>query len=135
MSDIVIPGVNSGLNTQSIVSKLMELERIPLNRKEEERDSFENEKTIWQDLSQNISKLQDKAKELYGADNPFNERIAESSNEKVITAIANRGALEQEKEITVLQKASADRFLSDSIDEDFDVPAGSYNFTIGEEEI
>jgi len=135
MSDITIPGVNSGLNTQSIVSKLMELERIPLNRKEDELESFENEKTIWQDLSQNVSKLQDTAKGLYGADNPFNERIAESSNDKVITATASRGAVEQEKVITVLQQASADRFLSDSVDEDFDAPSGNYEFSVGDEEI
>ncbi|MBI9105220.1 MAG: flagellar filament capping protein FliD [Spirochaetales bacterium] len=135
MPDIVIPGVNSGLNTDKIVSKLMELERIPLKRKEDERDTYESEKTIWQDLSQNISKLQDTAKGLYGANNPFNERIAESSNEKVITAVASRNAVEQEKEITVLQKASADRFLSDSMDKEFDAPSGSYEFAVGDEEI
>ena len=135
MSDITIPGVNSGLNTESIVSKLMELERIPLNRKENERDSYEGEKTIWQDLSRNLTKLETTAKNLYGADNPFNERIAESSNEKVLTAVAERGALEQEKEITVLKKASADRFLSDSINEDFEAPSGTYVFSVGDEEI
>ncbi|MDC7228022.1 MAG: flagellar filament capping protein FliD [Spirochaetales bacterium] len=135
MSDITIPGVNSGLNTDSIVSKLMELERIPLERKEDERDSYKNEKTIWQDLSRDLTKLEDSAKALYGADNPFNERIAESSNERVLTAVAERGALEQEKEITVLQKASADRFLSDSIDKDFEAPSGTYTFGIGDEEI
>ena len=135
MSDITIPGVNSGLNTDSIVSKLMELERIPLNRKEEERDSYKSEKNIWQDLSRDLTKLQDTAKALYGADNPFNERVVESSNEKVLSAIAERGALEQEKEITVVKKASSDRFLSDSIDNDFKAPSGTYKFSVGDEEI
>ena len=135
MPDITIPGVNSGLNTDSIVSDLMKLERIPLTRKEEERDSYKEEKTIWQDLSRNLTKLEDNAKALYGADNPFNERVVESSNEKILTAIAERGAIEQEKEITVLEKASADRFLSDSIDEDFEAPSGTYSFSVGEDEI
>ena len=135
MSDITIPGVNSGLNTDKIVSKLMELERIPLDRKENELDTFENEKIIWQDLSRSISKLQDTAKELYGADNPFNERIVESSNERVLTAIAERGAVIQEKEITVISRARSDRFLSDSISEDFEAPSGNYAFSIGEEKI
>ncbi len=135
MSDITIPGVNSGLNTESIVSKLMELERIPLDRKEDELENYQNEKKIWQDLSKNITKLENSAKSLYGAENPFNERIVESSNEKALTAIAERGALEQEKEITVLQKASADRFLSDSIDNDYEAPSGTYSFSVGEEEI
>ena len=135
MSDITIPGVNSGLNTDKIVSKLMELERIPLDRKEDELDHFENEKVIWQDLTRTINKLQDTAKSLYGAENPFGERTAESSDEKIITATANRSAIEQEKEISVIQTASADRFLSDSVDEDFEAPSGSYAFQIGDEEI
>ena len=135
MSDITIPGVNSSLNTDKIVDGLMKLERIPLDRKESELESYENEKVIWQDLSRSLTKLEDTAKDLYGADNPFNERIAESSNEKVLTATAERGAVEQEKEITVLQQASADRFLSDSMDEDFEAPSGTYSFTVGDQDI
>ena len=135
MSDITIPGVNSGLNTDKIVDKLMELERIPLDRKENELDNFEEEKKIWQDLSRTLTRLSDSAKELYGANNPFNERTAESSNEKILTAVADRGALEQDTEITVLKKASADRFLSDSIGEDYEAPSGTYSFEVGDEEI
>ena len=135
MSDITIPGVNSSLNTEGIVSKLMELERIPLDRKESELESFESEKTIWQDLSRTLTKLSDTAKDLYGADNPFNERIAESSNEKIVTAIAERGAIKQEKELTVVKKASADRFLSDSIDKEFEAPSGTYSFSVGDQDI
>ena len=135
MSDITIPGVNSGLNTDKIVSKLMELERIPLNRKEDELKEFENEKVIWQDLTKIISKLQDTAKKLYGAENPFGERVAESSDEDILTATANRSAIEEEKKIKVLKTASADRFLSDSLSEDFDAPAGSYEFEVGDKEV
>lgn len=135
MSDITIPGVNSSLNTDKIVDKLMELERMPLDRKEDELGSFEDEKKIWQDLSRNLTKLSDSARELYGANNPFNERTAESSNEQILTATAERGAIEQEKTIKVLQKASADRFLSDSVDEDFEAPSGTYSFKVGDEEI
>ncbi len=135
MSDVTIPGVNSSLNTDSIVSKLMELERIPLTRKEGELDTYKNEKTIWQELSRKLTKLEDMSRGLYGSNNPFNERIVESSNERVLTATAERGALEQEKEITVIKKASADRFLSDSISEDFEAPSGTYTFTVGDEEI
>ena len=135
MSDITIPGVNSGFNTDKIVDKLMELERIPLDRKETELGTYEDEKKIWQDLSSNLTKLSDAAKDLYGANNPFNERTAVSSNEKVLTATAERGAIEQEKTITVLKKASADRFLSDSVDEDYEAPSGTYSFAIGDEEV
>ncbi|MDC7124277.1 MAG: flagellar filament capping protein FliD [Spirochaetales bacterium] len=135
MSDITIPGVNSGLNTDSIVSKLMEMEKIPLNRKKDDLESYENEKKIWQDLSKNLTNFEDTAKGLYGADNPFNERIVESSDEKVLTATADRGAISQDKELTVIKKASSDRFLSKSIDDKFEAPSGEYSFTIGDKNI
>ncbi len=135
MSDITIPGVTSNLGSDKIVSKLMELERIPLNRKESDLENYKNEKTIWKDLSRSLTKFSDTAKELYGSNNPFNERIAESSNERLLIASAERGALEQEKEIIVAKKASADRFLSDSIAKNYEAPSGKYSFTVGDEEI
>ena len=135
MSDITIPGVTSGLNTENIVSKLMELERIPLQRKEDELKTYETDKRIWQDLSSSLTRLQDNARSLYGSDNPFSERSAESSDERVLTASADRGAFIQEKSIRVISTAKADRFLSDSVDEDFEAPSGNYGFTVGDEKI
>ncbi len=135
MSDVTIPGVTSSYNTDSIVSKLMELERIPLERKQDELDKYENEKTVWQDISRNISKVEDAAKKLYGFENPFSERIAESSDEDVLTATVGRDAIEEQKTIKIINMAASDRFLSDSMDKDFDAPDGTYSFTIGEEEI
>lgn len=135
MSDITIPGVNGSLDVSGMVSKLMEVERIPLVRKEEELENYKNEKIIWQDINRNLSNLGDKAKSLYGSNNPFIERAVVSSNESVLTATAERGALEQEKTVRVIQKARSDRFLSSNIDENFKAPSGTYSFSVGEEEI
>ena len=124
MSDVTIPGVTSSYNTDQIVSKLMELERIPLERKQDELDKYENEKTVWQDISRSISKVEDSAKKLYGFENPFSERIAESSDEDVLTATVGRDAIEEQKTIKIIKMAASDRFLSDSMQKDFDAPEG-----------
>lgn len=43
MSDLIIPGVTSKYNTDKMIEKLMEVERIPLNRLEDTKKTF-NEK-------------------------------------------------------------------------------------------
>ena len=135
MSDISIPGVSSKYNTQKIIEDLMKVERIPLQRMEERKDKFETQKKTWQEFNREFTSLRDSAKKLYGHENPFNERIASSSNDSIATATASREAVEESRDIKVLQIATADRFLSKSVSKDFEVPAGTYTFTVGEEDV
>ena len=91
-------------------------------------------KKVWQDLSVRMSRLQDSAKLLYGFENPFSNKVATSENESILTATATREAVEEVKEFTVIQTAKADRFMSDSLSNDFEVDDGIFTFQIGEEE-
>jgi len=72
---------------------------------------------------------------LFSFQNPFNERIGRSSDSNIITATANREAIEQSMRFTVRQVASADRFLSQPLDERTRIEAGDYIFTVGNDEI
>ncbi|MBN1647712.1 MAG: flagellar filament capping protein FliD [Spirochaetales bacterium] len=137
MSDISIPGVagSSKYNTSEIIKKLMEAERIPLTRMEEKVDQLELQKKTWQDLNRQIVELRSSSKYLWSFENPFNDRIASSSDENVLTATATREAIQEDLEFTVLQTAKGDRYVSDSIDTKYSVPAGNYRFVIGEKEI
>ena len=56
---------------------------------------------------------------MYGFENPFNARIAESSEEAVLTATATREAVEDSYEFIIKQAASGDKFISNSITNDF----------------
>lgn len=135
MSDLTIPGVTSNIDTDKIINALMEPERVKLENVQKEVDELNNEKKIWQDISVRLSRLQDSAKDLYGFDNPFNNKTAISNNESILTATATRDAVEEIKEFTIHQTAKADRFMSDSLSADFEVDAGIFKFRIGEEEI
>jgi len=53
----------------------------------------------------------------------------------VLTANATREATEREYSFTVKQTAAADRYLSAPLDERMQVEAGTYNFTVGSEDI
>ena len=83
MSDITIPGVTSKVDTKSMIDALMDVERVKLARKEDEVQALKNEKKVWQDINVRLSKLQGAAKNLFGFQNPFNEKIAESADDTV----------------------------------------------------
>ncbi len=132
MSDVSIPGVTSKYDTQKLVEDLMKLERIPKVRAEENLKQVELQKKTWLDVNRRLVSLRESARALFSFQNPFNERVATSSDEKVLTASATREAVEETKTFTVKQIASADRFMSSQLPENYKVPSGNYVFTVGE---
>jgi len=135
MSDISIPGVSSRFNTDQMIERLMEVERVPLTRMEEQLSAFKDQKSYWQELNRSVSRLRDNARSLYSFQNPFLNRRAVSSDENILTASASRDAVEEKKQLVVVQVAAADRFLSSPLTMDYRVPSGSYIFTVGEKSV
>ena len=135
MSDFAIPGVSSKYNTDKIIKALMDAERITLVRMESDLDAFKDRKTVWLGLNTKISGLKDSARDLYGFQNPFNEKIAGSSDESILTATASRTAIEEKKKVQVKQIAAPDRFISKSLPGDFTPEKGLYRFQVGDEEV
>jgi flagellar hook-associated protein 2 len=135
MSDIYVPGVKSRLNTEKIVEDLMKIERVPKERAEKNVERLETEKTYWQDMGRRMTALRESARSLYSFQNPFNERVVNSSDELALTGTATREAVEQERYFAIRQVAQADRFLSSPLDDNYKVDAGIYAFTVGTSEI
>jgi flagellar hook-associated protein 2 len=135
MSDVYIPGVRSRFNTDQIVEDLMRLEQVPRDRVQRNIDSLQVQRGYWQEVGRRVNSLRESARLLYSFQNPFNERIANSADSSVISASATREAAEQSFTFTVKQVASADRFLSQPLDERYRVEAGTYIFTVGTDEI
>ncbi|MCQ2981434.1 MAG: flagellar filament capping protein FliD [Treponemataceae bacterium] len=135
MADISIPGVNSKYGTNDTIAKLMEAERIPLTREEQNLESLKDQQNTWRGVNRVMSQLRESCRTLYSFDNPFNNKLAESSDEASITASPARNATIESFNISVENIATADRFLSKEIDKDFEVPAGTYSFTVNEKTI
>jgi flagellar hook-associated protein 2 len=135
MSDLSIPGVGDKYGTQKIIDALMNAKREPLTRMQKELQLEQQPKTAWQDVTRRLSGLRDTARFLFSFQNPFNDRVATSSDEKTLTATATRQALEETKKILVKQVATADRFLSQPLPRDFAVDAGHYAFRVGDKEV
>jgi flagellar hook-associated protein 2 len=135
MSDLSIPGVTDKYNTQKIIDALMTAKREPLTRMQKELELEQQRKTAWQDITRKLSGLRDTARFLFSFQNPFNDRVAVSSDEKTLVATATRQATEETKKILVKQVATADRFLSQSLPRDFTVDPGQYTFHVGDKEV
>jgi len=130
-----IPGVSSKYDSEETIEKLLEAESIPLARMEREKQTYKSQKRAWLSLNQRMTAVRETAGNLYGFQNPFNNRIAGSSDESILTATADRTAVEDEVSILVKRVAGADRFISGSLPKDYKAPAGTYRFRVGEEEI
>jgi flagellar hook-associated protein 2 len=135
MSDLTIPGVTSKVDTAKMIDALMEPKRAQLEKKKEQVQSLKDQKKIWQDLREDISRLQESSKELYGFKNPFNEKLAVSSDETILRATVSREADFGERKITVKKVARGDKFVSRSLSKKFRVAPGVYRFRVGEKEV
>jgi len=132
---LTIPGVTDRYKTNDLVDSLMEVERIPLKREEEALEGYKKQQGAWRDVNQKMSTLRESVKTLYSFENPFNNKLASSSEESAVTVDAGREAEYGSFKIDVIQPATADRFLSADIDSDTKVKAGKYTFSAGEKKI
>jgi flagellar hook-associated protein 2 len=135
VADIYVPGVRSRFDTNKLIEDLMQVERIPRNRVEENVTALESQKTYWQDLGRRMSSVRESARALFSFQNPFSERLAVSDNPSVLTASANSESSETEHFFTVKQIAEADRFMSLPLASDYKVAAGDYRLTAGSSEV
>ena len=103
MSDLSIPGVTDKYNTQKVIDALMAAKREPLTRMQTQLTAEQKKKTVWQDITRKVSGLRDTARTLYGFQNPFNDRVAASSDDRTLTGTATRQAVEETKKILVLR--------------------------------
>lgn len=127
-----IPGVTSKYDTQKLIEELMKVERIPKDRAEARLKQLELQRSVWLDINRRFISLREKARNLFSFQNPFNDRIAKSSNEQALTATATRQASNETHLISIKQVATADRFMSDRLSKDYSVASGLYTFGIGD---
>lgn len=135
MADINIPGVTDKYKTNDLVAALVAEARLPLTREETKLETYKSEQESWRTVNKNMSALRESVRSLYSFDNPFNQKIASSTEENAITADPGRDANLESFKIEVLTVASADRFLSSEINKEDLVPEGKYTYIVGDKTI
>jgi len=132
---ISIPGVTDKYNTKDMIESLMAVERKPLDREKETLETYKSQQSAWRDVNQRMSALRESVKTLYSFENPFNNKLASSTDENAITADASREAEYGSFKVDVINPATADRFLGGDIDKNMNVPAGNYSYTVGDKTV
>ncbi|MDR3312498.1 MAG: flagellar filament capping protein FliD [Spirochaetaceae bacterium] len=132
MPGISIPGVSDKYKTNDLVSGLMKVERAPLVKEQSSLETYRSQANSLRKVNQNLTELRESARELFSFENPFNTKNAVSSNDAVVSAVADRNADFQSFQIQVESIATRDRLLSGEIEKNMQVPAGRYGWTVGE---
>jgi flagellar hook-associated protein 2 len=103
---ITFSGLGTGIDTSSIVDKLMQLERQPITKLAQDRAVVVSKQSVIQELNGLVTALRDKAQALLDPE-AFASRTATSSDSGVLTATASSAAANgsYNVEVTALAKA------------------------------
>jgi flagellar capping protein FliD len=135
MSSIQLSGLNSGLDTQSIIAQLMAVEKRKLTLYTNKKTDYQEKQTAISEVKSKVSTLNNAVKALANADN-LKAFDVSTSDSDMITAEATNSAYEGNHTIVVNQLAKAQRMVHTdglSYAEDY-VGAGSFIYSYNHHE-
>jgi flagellar hook-associated protein 2 len=136
MPDINLPGISNNIDVKDIIDSLVKVESKKLDRLETAKEKLDKEKSAWITLGNKLNALQDSSKQLHGFRSPFENKIALSGNEAVLTAKAVRIAEPSRSMVRVERVAKNERILSDPIPDSFVIRENPHlGFSVGEKEV
>ncbi|MGE3270149.1 MAG: flagellar filament capping protein FliD, partial [Chloroflexota bacterium] len=110
-STFAVGGLASGLDTSSIISKLMEIERSPMTQIQGRQTAHTSKMAAIQAIKDQISALQSAAKSLSDR-SKMNAKVAATDMASVLTASASSDAINGSFKVTVSQLATSTRIYS-----------------------
>jgi flagellar hook-associated protein 2 len=125
----------SGIDTQSVIQKLIEVERTPLKRLEEDNRRNEIRIKAWEELRNKSKKLSDISREIYSFTGPFSTKHLISSDEGAITGTVSPNVEEINQKIQVLQLATKHKITTRKIPKEEKLPKGKFSILINGKEI
>jgi flagellar hook-associated protein 2 len=127
-------GVGSGIDVESIITQLMELEREPLNRLDTQRQELSVQISTLGTFKGVLSELETQATRLSDT-SIFGKYSATSTDEDILTVDVAAGTEPVDHDIEVLSLATSHQLATALyVDgEDSAYAAGSYNFSSGDE--
>ena len=107
-------GSYSGID-QSMVDRLMQIEKLPLNHLNRQKTDITAKQNAWKDVNTRLNSLYDKLKALQKPET-FNSMTSKSSNESIVTISASKDAVAGRYDITVDNLATNTRITGKQID-------------------
>jgi len=126
-----LPGMENKFDTEGTIRKLVEAKRIPILQKQQEIQNLKIENQIILDFVNYLKELDAKSKALYSFESPFGDKIANSTDESSLSAIAQRKAKKDSYQIKVIQIAQPDSFASQSLSRFDNLSPGEFTISMG----
>lgn len=126
-------GMASGVDTQEIIKKLVEVESRPIVQWEEEKKTASQKKQALLKLKEHVVTLQDSAKELYGFRAAYFDKTATSSDPSILEAEAGRFAEKGVTTVVVKELAGVHKISSEEIKKDKELEPGKFTIEVNGE--
>ncbi len=130
---VTLGGMSSGIDTEGIIKKLLDIEARPIRQWEEDKLRYNERKEALYGLRTRIIELNKSAKDLYGFRATYQDKKAIVSESSVIEAVANKHAGIGQRNIEVLQLASTHKITTDPIEEGVMLPSGKFKLEVNGE--
>lgn len=128
-----IGGLASGLDTDTIIRSILEVERIPINQLTARRTSYEAKNKAWQDVTTRFSAIRTALNAVDSLNDLNKFATATSSRESAVGATATGAATPGSISFTVTQLAASHQVASTTSFASGDdlVGAGDFTITVG----
>ncbi|WP_153980136.1 flagellar filament capping protein FliD [Paenibacillus xylanilyticus] len=117
MSNIKLSGMVSGLDTDTIIKQLMQVERAPLDKLMQQKQKIAWKRDEYREMNTMLTSIRNLADKMRFSAS-FNKQSATSSNSSVITATASSSATSGSYSIQVNKLASSALVAGDSVSVD-----------------
>lgn len=123
-------GMASGVDTDSMINKLVEVESQPIKQLQRGKLLNNQKKEALKKLSSQLKELDGKARDLYGFRASYDEKKALSSDTSVVEADASKQADSGSTRVEVLQLASYHKITTDAIEYEKKLPSGKITISV-----
>jgi len=123
-----VGGIASGMDLEGMVEKLMEAERAPLTRLQQQQETLTWKRDAFRDINSSLLELDNMMLDMK-LSSTYKPKTATSSQENAVTATATSSAANGSYEISVSQLASnAINVSTEKVAKDIEIPAGEHEF-------
>jgi len=123
-------GMASGVDTEEIIKKLVQVESRPILQWEQEKKNASLKKQALGSLKGHVSNLQDAVKELYGFRAAYFDKSVASSDPGILDASAGRDAEKGSSSIVVKELAGSHKISTEPVKKSQELEAGKIKLTV-----
>lgn len=123
-------GMASGIDTDGIIKKLMDVEARPIVQLEKGKKRNRARKGALQKLEGKLKTLNSAAQNLYGHRAAYDNKSAVSSNPLIVSAVANKRADVGIRSVEIINMASTHKMTTDSFPKKKKLPAGKFTIEV-----